>query len=153
VFDIRLKIPPPIQGLISLGLIWTAGRYFPIFAFNLSYQTWLAGLLVLGGFAIDIAGLLAFRKVQTTINPLRPQYASHLVIVGIYHVTRNPMYLGMLVVLLGAVVYFGNLSGFLVLPLFVFSINKLQIEPEEKSLDKLFGDSYQKYRADVRRWI
>jgi len=153
VFDIRLKIPPPVQGLICLGLIWTAGRYFPIFAFNLPYQTWLAGLLVLGGFAIDIAGLLAFRKVQTTINPLRPQNASYLVIVGIYHVTRNPMYLGMLVVLLGAVVYFGNLSGFLVLPLFVFSINKLQIEPEEKTLDKLFGDSYQKYRAEVRRWI
>jgi len=151
--SIKLKIPPPVQGLICLFFIWCLTTYLPIWEINIPFQTPIAIAMAVVGFSIDISGLIAFRKAQTTINPLKPQNASSLVITGIYHISRNPMYLGMLIILLGAVLYFGNISGFLAVPIFVFTINELQIKSEEKTLTELFGDPYRQYLAKVRRWI
>jgi protein-S-isoprenylcysteine O-methyltransferase Ste14 len=72
---------------------------------------------------------------------------------GIYRFTRNPMYLGMLLVLTAGAVYLGNLAAFAVLPLFVLSMNRLQIRPEERFMREKFGDAYRDYAARVRRWI
>jgi protein-S-isoprenylcysteine O-methyltransferase Ste14 len=61
----------------------------------------LAAIVALSGVAVVIAGVVSFHKAKTTVNPLRPETASSLVIVGIYHITRNPMYTGMALVLAG----------------------------------------------------
>ena len=99
------------------------------------------------------SGLIAFRKSKTTVNPLTPENASSLVIVGIYRVTRNPMYLGMLLILSAWGLFLGKAITFLVLPVFVTFINKFKIIPKEGALGRLFGQVFLDYLSAVRRWI
>ncbi len=109
--------------------------------------------LALAGGAIALAGLVEFSRARTTFNLLIPR-ASTLVTTGIYRVTRNPMYLGMLLVLLGWAVWLGNAAPFGVLPLSpVLLLNKLQIRPEERILRERFGEHYTRYAGRVRRWV
>ena len=72
---------------------------------------------------------------------------------GIYKYSRNPMYLAILMVLIGVSVYLGALSSILILLIFVIYINQFQIVPEERSLEQKFGDSYRQYAKGVRRWV
>jgi protein-S-isoprenylcysteine O-methyltransferase Ste14 len=75
------------------------------------------------------------------------------VVDGLYRFTRNPMYLGMLCILLGFAIRFGNLMGLLAVAAFVASITITQIKPEERALGLIFGDAYRDYCRRVRRWI
>ena len=84
---------------------------------------------------------------------MAPQKASALVTSGVYRITRNPMYLGMLLVLAGWAVWLGNAAALIGLPLFVGVLNLLQIAPEERVLRGRFGDAFTRYAARVRRWI
>ena len=84
---------------------------------------------------------------------MKPDSTSSLVISGIYKYTRNPMYLGFVLVLLGWAAFLSNLAALALLPAFVLYINRFQIIPEEHVLTSLFPDAYPAYRARVRRWI
>jgi protein-S-isoprenylcysteine O-methyltransferase Ste14 len=84
---------------------------------------------------------------------MKPQSSSSLVISGIYALTRNPMYLGFLLVLLGWAIFLSNALAFLFLPAVIFYLNRFQIEPEETVLASLFGQEFVAYRSRVRRWI
>ena len=84
---------------------------------------------------------------------LRPSASSALVTSGIYRRTRNPMYLGQALVLLGAMVYLQNLIALLVVPLFLVYITRLQILPEERALMARFPEAYAQYRHRVPRWL
>ncbi len=105
------------------------------------------------GFAVSIAGVLSFRRAGTTVDPTRPQKASSLVSSGIYRYSRNPMYLGMLLVLIGWGVYLSNIPALLLVPVFVIWMNRFQIRPEQRALTELFGGEFELYRQSVRRWI
>ncbi len=96
------------------------------------------------------SGLIAFRKSKTTVNPLTPENASSLVIAGIYRVTRNPMYLGMLLILSAWGLFLGKAITFLVLPVFVTFMNKLQIIPEEEALERLFSQVFLDYLSSYK---
>jgi len=88
------------------------------------------------------------------VNPTKPSDASSLVVQGIYRVSRNPMYLGVLLLLIAWGIYLEHLIVVFVLPAaFVIYMNKFQIEPEEQALQKLFGDDFASYKKKVRRWI
>ena len=84
---------------------------------------------------------------------MKPNSTSSLVISGIYRYTRNPMYLGFVLVLLGWAAFLSNLAALALLPAFVLYINRFQIMPEEHVLASLFPHGYPAYRARVRRWI
>src|SRR6185312_11178713 len=99
------------------------------------------------------SGALAFRKAKTTKNPMKPQAASSLVTAGVYQRTRNPMYLGLLLVLLGLALYLWSAWSLLGPIFFVMYISRFQIEPEERALATLFGSEYSAYKAKVRRWL
>ncbi len=110
-------------------------------------------VLVAAGLGVDLAGLAAFRGARTTVNPLQPQRASALVTGGVYRFTRNPMYLGMALLLSAWAVH---LSSWLALagPLaFVLYITRFQIVPEERVLQANFGEAFTRYAARVRRWL
>ena len=151
------RIPPPVIDLAGIGLMWWLARLFPAaqlwpmgaYPFGLGAAI---GLALAGGF-IALAGVVEFRRARTTFNPLAPERASALVTTGVYRITRNPMYLGMLLVLLGWAVWLGNAAAFVGLPLFVAVLNLLQIAPEERVLRERFGDAFTRYAARVRRWI
>jgi protein-S-isoprenylcysteine O-methyltransferase Ste14 len=97
--------------------------------------------------------VLAFRRAQTTVNPLTPQATSSLVTTGIYRYSRNPMYVGLLFVLAGWGCYLANGLALLVLPLFVASMTRWQIIPEERFMAAKFGAEFEAYKRSVRRWL
>ncbi len=148
-----LKIPPLILVVIAAFLMWGLAQLMPAWGFDMLWAKAFALELGLVGLGVSALGIVAFRQARTTVNPLAPELASALVVAGIYRYTRNPMYLGFLILLLGWAVYLENAAPFLVLPLFVLYMTRFQIQPEERALETLFGQEFVAYKQAVRRWI
>lgn len=130
-----------------------ATRNVPAAGFPLPARKAIALGLAAVGVSVAVAGVVSFRTAKTTVNPLKPETASSLVVFGIYQVTRNPMYLGALIVLIGWATFLTNALAFVVAILFVLYLNRFQIIPEEKALIARFGPEFAAYCAKVRRWI
>lgn len=109
--------------------------------------------LIAGALMLDLSSLFLFIKRKTTPNPFSPENASKLVTSGMYRFTRNPMYVGLALLLTGWAIYLGSLSPFLLIPLFVVVLTVQQIIPEEKILEEKFGKEYLDYKQSVRRWL
>jgi len=150
---LELKIPPGVLVIIMGALMWLAATITRATSLVIPGRSLGAAILVLTGVIIAGLGVASFRRAKTTVNPMKPGSASVLVDRGIYRLTRNPMYLGFLVVLLGWAIFLSNLVAFLLLPAFVFYMNRFQITPEEKALVALFGQSFVAYKTRVRRWL
>jgi protein-S-isoprenylcysteine O-methyltransferase Ste14 len=150
---LELKLPPPVVALFAAVSMWFARSYAPSLGLTIPSRPAFAIALGIVGIALSLAGVLAFRKAKTTVNPTKPETTSTVVATGVYRLTRNPMYLGMLVVLVGWAVFLANAISFLVLPLFVLYINRFQIGPEERVLSEHFGSEYASYMKSVRRWL
>lgn len=151
------RIPPPLIDLACAALMWALARWLPQAQWcprGASWLVWLVAIaLALAGGLIALAGVHEFKRARTTINPLAPQRTSSLVVGGVYQYTRNPMYLGMLLVLIGWGVWLGNMAALVAGPLLaVLALNALQIGPEERVMRERFGDDYAGYAARVRRW-
>ncbi len=146
------RIPPPLVGLSAALLMWALNGWWPL-EFESVWRMPLALLLVAVGAGLDLAGLWAFRRAHTTINPLKPQRTSALVSSGVYRFTRNPMYLGMLCLLLAWAVYLGQPWTLLGPVAFVAYITRFQILPEERAIRARFGTEFDAYCARVRRWL
>ena len=147
---LNTKIPPPIVTLVSIVIIY-------LFESKIEYsQLHLKAIgitfLILGLTLIFLA-VLKFIKTKTTVDPTRPHKTSILVITGIYKLTRNPMYLGMLFLIMAYAIYNNNIFGCIVVPIFIFYMNKFQIEPEEIEMRKKFGESFENYCKKVNRWL
>jgi protein-S-isoprenylcysteine O-methyltransferase Ste14 len=142
-----------IVAAVAGGSIWLVARTAPAGSVEFGLRREVAFTLLIAGFAVAIAGVVSFRRARTTVNPLNPEKSSALVVSGIFRWTRNPMYLGVLVCLLGVVVWFGSVPALLVPVVFVAYIDRFQIVPEETALRARFGEEFESYRARVRRWI
>jgi protein-S-isoprenylcysteine O-methyltransferase Ste14 len=150
---LELKIPPAVLVAFTSALMWMVSATTTAAALVIPGRSWGVAILMLAGIIIAGLGVASFRRAKTTVNPMKPGAASVLVDGGIYRLTRNPMYLGFLVVLLGWAVYLANIIAFLLLPAFVFYMNRFQIAPEEKALFERFGESFVAYQTRVRRWL
>ena len=150
---LALKIPPPV-----IALACATGMYF------LAENTLLYGLgplwtlpaaitLAIIGIGFDLAGLISFRRHHTTINPLHPEKTSSLVTGGVYRISRNPMYVGMALLLLAWAVYLESPAALLGIGAFIAYITHFQIIPEESLLAQHFGAEFETYRQRVRRWL
>lgn len=109
--------------------------------------------MAIAGVAFDLLGLLAFRAARTTTNPFKPERASALVTGGVYRVTRNPMYVGLALLLSAWAIWLSALLPWAGPVLFVLYITRFQIRPEERVLRDIFGDAYSRYADRVRRWL
>ena len=150
---LKLKVPPVAAGLIAAALMWVAAWAAPVFAFTYPGAYMYSVGLALIGVLTCLAGVVSFRRAKTTVNPMKPASASSLVVSGIYRYTRNPMYLGFLLILLGWAAFLSNVLALVFLPGFVLYMNRFQIFPEERVLGTLFANDFAKYRARVRRWL
>lgn len=150
---LELKVPPVLVGAIAAVLMWLTAWALP--AVNLALPGRLPAtiLAALAGGVFAVAGIVEFRRARTTANPLKPANASSLVRGGIYKLSRNPMYFGMALLLLGWGIYLANPVCLAVLFAFVAYMNRFQILPEEKALEALFGEEFAAYRKSVPRWI
>ena len=133
--------------------MWLVAWETPALDFDCPVRRILAAAAVAIGLSVAATGVLSFRMAETTVNPMKPDSSSALVVSGIYRWTGNPMYLGFLCILIGWGIFLSNAAAFMVLPGFVLYLNRFQIEPEEQALTRLFGETFLTYRSRVRRWI
>ena len=152
-----VRVPPPLLFVVGFVVGWLIhGRVQPI---SLVHGTGVAAaalellgiVIVLGGFALMLWGVVTFRRADTALLPTRP--ASRLVIAGPYRFTRNPMYAGMTLVYLGGVALVNSLWPLLVLPIVLVLLMRLVIQREERYLTDAFGAEYTAYQAQVGRWF
>jgi protein-S-isoprenylcysteine O-methyltransferase Ste14 len=148
-----LRIPPVALGVIAAALMWFASSAAPAFEFIFPANSMFSVGLALIGALMCLAGVVSFRRAKTTVNPMKPDSTSSLVVSGIYRYTRNPMYLGFLLILLGWAAFLSNVLALVLLPAFILYMNRFQISPEERVLASLFAHDYAEYRARVRRWL
>lgn len=148
-----LPIPPPLVVALFGYAMWLLAGRLPFGQFAFAGQRPLAALVALAGLGLMALAAWTMWRARTTVNPLRPERAAHLVTSGVFARSRNPIYLGDALILLALALAFGNWLNFLLLPLFVAGIDRGQIAAEERALQRLFGDEYRAYCARVRRWL
>lgn len=148
---LELKVPPPAVALTFALLMWLISWAVPQLGFDFPGHIVVAVAFALAGTIIAVLGVASFRRAKTTINPMKPESSTSLVVSGIYKFTRNPMYLGLLLVLAGWAVFLSNVLAFLLLPAFVLYMNRFQIEPEERALRARFPEEFAAYERRVRR--
>ena len=150
---LELKIPPPVVMLLLIVGMYFGSGAAPAMHYEFALRWPIGVLLGLVGLAVNVAGLQAFRRHRTTVNPLQPGRATELVCDGIFRWTRNPMYLGMVVMLAGWAVYLANGLAF-VGPVMLFAwLTRFQILPEERALRHKFPGAFDNYARRVGRWL
>jgi protein-S-isoprenylcysteine O-methyltransferase Ste14 len=150
---LELKLPPPVLAALLAWAMWGLCPAEPMIPLPDAARPWLAIGIAAVGVSFDLLGLLAFRRRRTTVNPLAPHRTSALVTDGVYRVTRNPMYVGLLLLLTAWAVHLASLWGFAGPAVFVPYMTRFQIRPEERVLARRFGDEFAAYAAAVRRWL
>lgn len=133
--------------------MWLAANRAPEWALTIPGHVVIAVVIGLIGILLILAGAIEFRAAKTTVNPMRPGNTSSIVTRGVYAVSRNPMYVGFLLILLSWAVFLSNVLSFAILPTFVWYMNRFQIIPEEKALLAKFDEDYSAYAKSVRRWL
>ncbi|WP_026811488.1 methyltransferase family protein [Arenibacter latericius] len=149
----KLKIPPLLVVVLFAGLMFILAEYLPVGYFDFFGRKYLMLFLFSMSGLIGIVSLVQFFKAKTTINPSAPSKTTMLVTGGLYEYSRNPMYLALLLLLLGWGLYLGNAFNTLLAAGFVYYMNAFQIIPEEEALFKKFPKEFQKYCVKVRRWF
>ncbi|HVU33377.1 MAG TPA: isoprenylcysteine carboxylmethyltransferase family protein [Opitutaceae bacterium] len=150
---LRLKIPPVAVFLVVGALMRQAAVQLPQLAIEIPGRIPLAIALAAFGIVFAWLGGLRFVRVRTTIHPMHPEQASTLVTSGIFGVSRNPMYLGLLLILAAWGIHLASALALFGLPAFALYLNEFQIKPEEEALARKFGAAYEEYQQRVRRWF
>jgi protein-S-isoprenylcysteine O-methyltransferase Ste14 len=142
---------PPTYFLMALVLMALLHYAIPLAQILVAPYRYAGFVIMALGIALGLWALQHFRRVRTGIIPFSP--ATALVTSGPYRFTRNPMYLGMAGTLLGAALFMGSLTPFIVIPAFMAVIAERFIAPEEAMLERNFGHAYLAFKAKVRRWL
>lgn len=151
----KLRIAPPVLTLLSAVLMWAIANYLTFAAVDieLSWRKSIFMVFVILGSSAASAAFVNFQSSNTSIDPMKPEKASVLVTEGIFQFSRNPMYLGLLSCLIGWAIYLNNPLTLLVVLGFFFYMTRVQIKAEEEALNEKFGETYQAYMKEVRRWL
>jgi protein-S-isoprenylcysteine O-methyltransferase Ste14 len=147
------KIPPPVVMVVTGLVMWLIASIAPSLDISFFVRVVDALIFAATGVTFAVAGVTSFRRAKTTVNPLKPESATSLVSSGIYRVTRNPMYVGMLFVLIGWALFLASVWTLIGPLVFAFFITRFQILPEERVLATLFGADFNAYTTKVRRWL
>nr|WP_067296142.1 isoprenylcysteine carboxylmethyltransferase family protein [Marinobacterium profundum] len=153
MINLELKIPPVALVLICAVLMWLVSVFLPQHGLPDTIARVVALVFVAASTMIGVLGVGAFIKAKTTVDPLLRHKTSSLVTSGVYGFSRNPMYLGMLGLLVGFGLFLGSLYSLSLCVGFVLYLNRFQIEPEERMLAAQFPAEFARYQAEVRRWI
>ena len=147
----KVTITKPIIVIFLISAVYFSSNL--IIGFDLPFRTPLSLLLLFIGLLLIFIPVFQFIKSKTTINPQSFKNVNNLVSSGIFKISRNPMYLGMLIIISSTVVYYFNYFSIFAPFIFYFWINEFQIKREEKKLEEKFGSDYKKYKSKTKRWI
>ena len=149
----QTRIPPPVYALFTAALMGLFNHYTPSFRWIGAPWNEFGWILIALGVGLDLYSVSIFIRKRTTVNPVRPGNATELVVSGVYRISRNPMYLGMVLSLSGWAWLLGSPLCLLMVLAFARILGVVQIAPEETVLQRLFGESYLEYCRQVNRWI
>ncbi|TAI49123.1 methyltransferase family protein [Flagellimonas allohymeniacidonis] len=149
----RVKIVPPLIMVAFGGLMYLLDRFLPVGEFDFFGRIELAWFLFGLAILVMFLGIFQFTRAKTTTNPIDLNQTTSLVTHGIFRYSRNPMYLGMLLMLLAFGLKLGNAFNTLLAAGFVYYMNHFQIKHEEEALEKKFGKPYRFYLKETRRWF
>lgn len=147
----EVKIHPPVLALIYLVIVYLVKRYIPISLVVPDVLRNIGIALVVIGIMLGFGVVWEFGKSRTTLNPHGS--VTSIVTSGVFRFSRNPIYLGFVLMLIGFPLYTGTYWGLFFAPLLVISFNELVIQYEEAYLEKKFGDEYTSFKSRVRRWL
>jgi len=154
---LEARVPPLIVTVVWALAMWGAAMMWPSWAFAwpgprvaVSAVAWALAVV---GFVVCAAGVAVFRMRGTSFHPRQPHRAREVVSDGIYAYTRNPMYLGLAMMLAGEAVGLAHPVAIVLVALYVLYLDRLQIVPEERALRAKFGPAFDAYAARVRRWL
>lgn len=145
------QVLPPVWFFLSIIVMIGLHFWLPVKQLLFPPFTYLGMVAIATGIGMVLFCAYLFRQKDTTIKPF--QESSYLVKEGIFNYSKNPIYLGMITVLIGLWILEGSLTPLFIIPVFTWLIQELFIKQEEKMLLDKFGESYQEYKATVRRWI
>ena len=145
------KIPPPLVVLILVTSTYFSSKKIDLI--HIPFQTLISIFILFVGILILLNPVLKFKKSKTTINPIKFKKVNKLVTSGIYKYSRNPMYLGLLMIVISSSIFYLNIYSILTPLFFYLWINRFQIKREEIFLTEKFGKEYLLYKTKTRRWI
>ena len=146
-----IKIPPPILVIILTSLVYFSSTKLELI--YLPYRQIVSIIILIIGLIVIVSPVVDFMKSKTTVNPVKFKNVNRLVTTGIYRYSRNPMYLGMILIIISTTVYYLNFLSVFSPLIFYIWINKFQINREEIFLEDKFGREYLEYKSKTRRWI
>jgi len=146
-----VRFPPPLIYVAGFVIGYLLDRAVPLRLTSRSLGEPLGWALVAVGVVLMGSAVMTFRRAGTSLNPARP--TTTVVVHGPYRLTRNPMYLGWVIVYLGCVLLTNTVWPLVSLPIVLVLISRAVIAKEERYLDAKFGDAYRAYKARVRRWL
>jgi protein-S-isoprenylcysteine O-methyltransferase Ste14 len=150
---LSLKVPPPLVALLFGLLMWLISSLAGVAGVAIANRTVVAIAIALVGVAFGFTAMATFVRAKTTMNPTKPSATSSLVTGGVFRLSRNPMYLSLVLYLVAWAVYLSNWLALLLVPVFMLYIHQFQIKPEEQALSTLYGSAYADYKSRVRRWL
>ena len=145
------KVLPPVWFLLSIILMAGLHFWLPIQQLFFPPISYLGIVAIAMGIVVLLFCAYLFRQKNTAIVPF--QESSYLIRESIFNYSRNPIYLGMIITLMGVWLYLGSLTPVFIVPVFAWLIQKLFIKEEERMLEAKFGQEYREYKATVRRWV
>lgn len=149
--NISPMVHPPIVALMFIVIAYVLGRFVPLPFIPSTIWRNVGLLLTFVGFLLGVGAFIEFRRARTTLDPHAS--SKQVVTSGIYRFTRNPIYLGFLLMVIGLPLNSGLIWGLVMAPLYIIVMTRLVIEREEAYLEKKFKDQYTSYRSRVRRWL
>jgi len=147
----RRKIVPPVYLLITLVLMWFIHYFFPGHQYIHEPVAYAGIAVVVLGITMAAVAAELFKRAGTSIVPFDD--ATTLVKIGIYRYSRNPMYLGMFLMLTGVAFLMGSVGSVLPIVVFILVIRNNFVLGEERFLEARFGQQYLDYKSKVRRWL
>ena len=147
------KVPPPALVIPVAAGMWLATNYWRALPMNPVLHLVLTAVVGVFALTFGLSGIFAFRRAQTTIDPVHIGQASRVVSIGIYRLSRNPMYVGLTGLLTMFAVHLAVPLALLGPITFALFIHFFQILPEERAMEKKFGHEYLDYKKRVRRWL
>ena len=149
----ELKVIPVVQVIIAVLLMIVFSKLWPELILNWPAHKQIAILLFSLAIVVGISAIISFKRHKTTVNPTKPEASTSVVSSGVYSLSRNPMYLAMLISLISLGYYLQQITALPIILIFIAYMTRFQIIPEEKMLTKIFSQQYLDYQSNVRRWL
>ena len=147
----RKRLLPPFYLFASLIIMALLHFFAPVATYIASPYNLVGGIPLVLGIVLNLVADASFKRYRTTVKPF--EESTTLVTDGVFRISRHPMYLGLVLILLGIAIVMRSLTPLTVVIAFSIAMDRVFVRTEEKMLEDKFGEPWRRYKSNVRRWI